>query len=340
MQESDMADHGYDPTKDPHLATWRERSQMGIRRMLCPGCGRPGYKPYIHPDGQIVAEQCGRCDHESSCGYHVSPKEWFKDHPVGTEHYNPSYVPPPPPPAVIIPPVMAHRFHCLRQGAPRNPLLRYWANLFASVGEGRKELTKLYTDRLKKALKAFNVGTMDGGYTVWWIIDEEGKIRSGKAMKYKADGHRDKEDQRAFAWMHTMPEVKRVQKEGAEYVGCLFGLHQLTKELKEVQLVESEKTAVLMSVFRPDLTWMATMGLGNLNQYKLQPLIAKGVTITCHPDKDGYDKWRAQVEKIRKDCPQADISVSDYVEKAWMPGDSPHADILDMMERDWLIMYS
>ena len=64
------------------------------------------------------------------------------------------------------------------------------------------------------------------------------------------------------------------------------------------------------------------------------------VTITCHPDKDGYDKWRAQVEKIRKDCPQADISVSDYVEKAWMPGDSPHADILDMMERDWLIMYS
>ena len=46
------------------------------------------------------------------------------------------------------------------------------------------------------------------------------------------------------------------------------------------------------------------------------------------------------MEKIRKDCPQVDISVSDYVEKAWMPGDSPHADILDMMERDWLIMYS
>jgi hypothetical protein len=286
-----------------------------------------------------VAEQCGRCDHESSCGYHVSPKEWFKDHPVGTEHYNPSYVPPPPPPAVVIAPVMAHRHYCLRQSAPRNPLLRYWADLFASAAKASDQAAKLYIERLKAALRRFNVGTMSGGYTIWWIVDEEGSIRSGKAMKYKADGHRDKEDPRAFLWMHTMPEVKMMQKEGAEYVGCLFGLHQLTKELKEVQLVESEKTAVLMSVFRPDLTWMATMGLGNLNQYKLQPLIARGVTIVCHPDMDGYDKWLAQVEKIRKDCPQADISVSDYVKKAWMPGDSPHSDVLDMMERDWTIIY-
>lgn len=88
------------------------------------------------------------------------------------------------------------------------------------------------------------------------------------------------------------------------------------------------------------MTWMATMGMGNLNQYKLQPLIEKGVTIVCHPDKDGYNKWREQVEKIRKDLPRVDISVSDYTEKAWMPGDSPRADILDMMERDFQLLYN
>lgn len=328
-----------DPTKDPHLATWQERRQLSIKNMRCPQCGKVGYKPYIHPDGQIVAEACGRCDHESSCGYHVPPREWLKEHPVGDEHYNPQYVPPPPPPAVKINPVWAQSMFCMRPGAGKNPLLRYWVDFLRRVNDGYKDVAEQYVKKLTKALRRFLVGTMPGGYTVWWIMDERGEIRSGKAMKYKSDGHRDKQAQHSFLWVHTMPEVRAVQPEGAEYVGCLFGLHQLKDKPEEVHIVESEKTAVLMSVFKPEITWMATMGLGNLNEYRLLPLIERGVRIVCHPDYDGYDKWTAQVAKLRKNCPKAEVEVSNYIIMSWMPGDSQQADILDLMERDYQLLY-
>lgn len=328
----------YDPTKDPHLATWRERSELSIRNMRCPQCRQKGYKPYIHPDGQIVAEECGRCDHESSCGYHVSPKEWFKEHPNNGEHYNPSYVPPPPPPAIRIDARWAQRFYCLNITAGRNPLLRYWVELFRNVRPEHKPIAIEYEERMRDVLKKFCVGTYQD-MTIWWITDEQGNIRSGKMMAYKPDGHRDKDNPQGFRWMHNMAEVKAVQAPNAEYVGCLFGLHQLTKHTKEVHIVESEKTAVLMSVFKPSVTWMATMGLSNLNDYRLAPLLDKDITIVCHPDYDGHDKWMEKVEAIKTEHPKAKISVSQYVKKAWMLGDPQNADILDIMERDYKLLY-
>lgn len=329
----------YDPTKDPHLATWRERGSMGIKHMRCPHCHQVGYKPYIHPDGTMVAEECGRCDHESSCGYHVTPKEWFKTHEQGKEHWNPNYVPPPPPPAIKVDTVWMQRLYCLRPGADRNPLLRYWVTLFRHVSEQYKEIGKEYEARFLDVLRMFCVGTMPGGLTVWWITDENGIIRSGKAMAYKPDGHRDKSNPRGFTWLHNMPEVKAMNPENAEYVGCLFGLHQLTKDTKEVHLVESEKTAVLMSVFKPTWTWMATMGLSNLSEYRLAPLIDRGIHIVCHPDYDGYATWEDKVERIRQECPKAHITCDPYIKKAWMLGDAPNADILDIMERDYKLLY-
>lgn len=330
----------YNPTKDPHLATWRERSQMGIRKMRCPECRRVGYKPYIHPDGQMVAEECGRCDHESSCGYHMTPREWFRTHPSGSEHWNPSYVPPPPPPAIEIPARCMYSLYCLRRNAPRNPLLRYWTTTFRKVEEQYCQLAEEYVSLMLDVLRRFCVGTMEGGYTVWWIVDETGKIRSGKAMRYKDDGHRDKSCATPFVWMHRLPELACHQPADAEYLGCLFGLHQLKAGTKEVHIVESEKTAVLMSVFKPAMTWMATMGLGNLNKYKLAPLIERGVRIVCHPDYDGSAKWADKVQAIRADCPEAKVEIDDYVSRAWMPGDSSTADLLDIMERDYKILYS
>ncbi len=329
----------YDPRKHPHLATWRERAQLGIKDMRCPHCHQKGYKPYIHPDGQIVAEACGRCDHESSCGYHLTPTEWFKDNPTGDKHYNPAYVPPPPPPAIRIDSLLVQRYFCLRQGAGPNPLLRYWIQTFRNVADKYKEVANEYEARFLDTLKRFCVGTMGDGLTVWWITDQDGVVRSGKAMAYKADGHRDKTARQGFSWLHNAPEVKAANPENAEYVGCLFGLHQLTRHTREVHIVESEKTAVLMSVFKPSMTWMATMGLGNLNEFRLAPLIEKGVRIVCHPDYDGFDRWKEQVEKIRRSTPSAIIEVNDYIRKAWMLGDSTNADILDMMERDYKLLY-
>ena len=51
-------------------------------RHTCPGCGRPRcFTLYVDPDGNPLHETVGRCDHESSCGYHRTPRQYFHDHP-------------------------------------------------------------------------------------------------------------------------------------------------------------------------------------------------------------------------------------------------------------------
>lgn len=338
----------YDTSKHPHLASWRERRQSPVLMALrCPACRRKGYKPYLWPDGTMISDECGRCDHESSCGYHVTPKEWFRLHPDGRDdqsiHSPATSKPlPPPPPRVRVPQTWAERFYCLNPGAGRNPLLRYWTEFFRQVAPGNRGVANMFLRRMHDALRAYMVGTLliDGtGYTIWWIVDETGEIRSGKAMRYKTDGHRDKECPRAFIWMHYLPEIRRDLPPRAEYVSCLFGLHRLTAETREVQLVESEKTAVLMTVFRPDLTWMATMGKSNLNAHALGPLIDRGIAIVCHPDTDGYEKWEERAREIRKECPRARIRVSRYVMYSRTNDDAENADILDLMEREYRHMY-
>ena len=51
-------------------------------RYTCPRCGRKKcFTLYVDEDGEPLHETVGRCDHESSCGYHYTPKQYFADHP-------------------------------------------------------------------------------------------------------------------------------------------------------------------------------------------------------------------------------------------------------------------
>ena len=52
-------------------------------RYECPNCGRKRcFSRYVDEQGEITfPEHVGRCDHESSCGYHYSPKDYFRDNP-------------------------------------------------------------------------------------------------------------------------------------------------------------------------------------------------------------------------------------------------------------------
>lgn len=38
--------------------------------------------PDMHLEtGEYVADDCGKCDHTASCGYHYPPRQYFHDHP-------------------------------------------------------------------------------------------------------------------------------------------------------------------------------------------------------------------------------------------------------------------
>jgi len=111
-----------------------------------------------------------------------------------------------------------------------------------------------------------------GDALIFWQINEKKQILNAKRIYYKADGHRDKK----------MPPM-------VEYPGnpqCLFGLHNLNgaDPDKPIAIVESEKSALIMSMVKPEYLWMACGSLNNFNEKFLQPLRHR--TIVGFPDVD------------------------------------------------------
>lgn len=90
----------------------------------------------------------------------------------------------------------------------------------------------------------------------------------------------------------------------------MFGLHLLDNETKRVGIVESEKTAVVLSLSLPNITWMATGSLLGFKEELLKPI--KNNDIVAFPDNGGYDKWKQQASKLNKEGYQ--IVVSDILE--------------------------
>jgi hypothetical protein len=76
-----------------------------------------------------------------------------------------------------------------------------------------------------------------------------------------------------------------------------------------VAIVVSEKTAIIASVFIPELIWLAAGSLNNVNAEKCSAL--KGRPVTLFPDLKGYEKWS---EKARELAKVASFSVSDLLE--------------------------
>jgi len=147
--------------------------------------------------------------------------------------------------------------------------------------------------------------------TIFWQIDEKEKIRGAKVMKYdKHTGKRIKEPYNHIGWLHSILKIKDFNLEQ-----CLFGLHQITSEPDKytIAIVESEKTAVIMSILMPEYVWMATGGKGNLNLERLQPLKNKDVIL--YPDKGCYTDWN----NIATNANGFMIKTSDILERADIP---------------------
>jgi hypothetical protein len=125
------------------------------------------------------------------------------------------------------------------------------------------------------------------GATVFWQIDATGKVRTGKIMLYDPiTGHRVKEPFNHINWAH-----KALKQFDFALNQCLFGEHLLRDKIKPVALVESEKTAIIASVYLPEFIWLAVGGKQNLNLNTLQAL--KGRNVVLFPDLNAFEKWAA-----------------------------------------------
>lgn len=267
----------------------------GSKKFFCPNCKKKRFVPYVVTGTNNIVDSAkyGRCDRISSCRYHLYPK-------LGKDDINSSrYVPPAPEEIKPLDFVSKDLMQATFNEFKSNVFFMWLVKLFG--------IEKAY-----QLQEAYNLGTAKGGGVIFWQQDREQNIRTGKVMYYNSNGKRNKD---RMSWF-----VHKKIKDDFNYRQCFFGLH-LVDGKKPVALVESEKTALLMSVFEPEYTWIASGGSEMLNDERLLELPRLDKVFA---DNGQYEKWE---RKTRIFNPEMDISVDEAVENGILKeGD----DILDL----------
>lgn len=59
-----------------------QKCRLGSK-IACPCCERPRcFVRYVDEEGIVsFPNEVGKCDHEISCGYHYTPRDFFRDNP-------------------------------------------------------------------------------------------------------------------------------------------------------------------------------------------------------------------------------------------------------------------
>lgn len=269
-------------------------------RYRCPICQQKDKTFSLYIDTETtehIHPTVGRCNRESSCGHHYTPKQYFQDNNISFDITQPKAsklksVTPQSTPVSLIP---ISAFKASLKGNETNHFVKFLIDLF-----GVEITNELISTYFIATSKHWN------GATVFWQIDTKGKVRTGKIMLYSTiTGKRVKEPFNHIHWVH-----KALKQPEFELKQCLFGEHLLIDKIKPVALVESEKTAIIASVYLPQFIWLAVGSLTNLNAEKCSVL--KGRTVTLFPDLEGFDKWNNKAKQLSH---LAKFTVSDLLER-------------------------
>ena len=259
------------------------------KKFVCPKCNKRTFVKYIQTErGNYLNDTFGRCDRETSCGYHSPPKGDFKN------SVEVVYIPPP-----------ETSFHDL--------------NLVSQSGRNFKQnnfvqfLKTLFTEvEVKEAILKYSLGTSKYWYgaTIFWQIDNNEKVRHGKIMLYHSETGKRVKDQNGKGYINSVQSILKLKDFNLNQ--CLFGLHLINEtNQKTIALVESEKTAVIMSIFKPQYTWLATGSKSGLKYDFLIPI--KNYKIIVFPDKCEYSDWGKKAKELNKIG--FNIMVNDWLEK-------------------------
>jgi len=298
---------------------YRFSLERGSKKHSCPECKKKTFTKYIDNDGLIVfPEYLGKCDREQKCCYHYSPKDLYKDNPnffkdrnidySVRKNYTPRF-------NIPKPKIVNH----IPRSIMEQSLDKYEANNFVSY------LNSLFSENFTAVLiKRFHLGTSKKywqGANVFWQVDVKGNVRQAKVMLYNpVTGKRIKKDQKPekrfpkimFAGKSIL---RNLNVKDPNLKQCFFGEHQLSNNPnKIVALVESEKTAVLMSALNSDFIWLATGGKNGCKWSNLEiynPLLEHKVII--FPDLGCFEDWKKKADVLSK--VGAQIEVSDFLEK-------------------------
>jgi len=227
--------------------------------IICPNCKKKTLKPYINnATGLNAGDKYGRCERINSCTYDLRPKKDKNESWQKTE----------------IKPIEVKPIEFIDSEIVQKTFNNFKENVFFMY------LVKIFgRDKAFELQSTYNIGTARNGGTIFWQQDVNGLFRTGKVFYYQKNGRRNKYFGSWF--IHTKIRAD------FNFQQCFFGLH-LTNENKAVALCESEKTAIMMSVYEPDYIWVASGGSEMINLNRLVEL--KRLDIVC-PDNLQTEKW-------------------------------------------------
>lgn len=251
-------------TKQNYLYHFRNKPKI-----TCPNCGKSHkFCPLVDEHGQIIYDTAGvpygRCDREQNCGFLYLPNT----NKITTKQNTPMTAPKLKP-FVFAPRVIDFNYSI------QNNFIQWLGTLH------------LNTLDIYKQLKMYNVCTTGADTVIWWQVSIAGVIRAGKIMHYDSNGHRMKN--KNTTWAHKVAQFQQYMI-GEELQQCFFGEHLLLNDSRPVAIVESEKTALLMSIIETKYIWLAAGGSQMLKNEERNAVL-KGRAVCLFPDNGQFFAW-------------------------------------------------
>jgi len=270
-----------------------EKYKNKATRLTCPKCGRQHcLTRYIDvTTGLPVHDSVGRCDHVQSCGYDLTPYQFYKDNPWERDKSNRGQS------------STGNNFNQYMRMHQRTQYRNVSWNAVERFQDSPNSFTdwfgKLFEspqDAIKNAIGLYHLRTFVNERSgergvIFWQIDQNNDVRDGKIMYYQRDGHR----KQYMSWVSAEYRRWRLWNDDVETKKCFFGEHLLKFYSKSnVCLVESEKTAIICSTLFPQYIWLATCGCGQLKNETA--LVLRGRNVVVFPDTGEELKWRIVLE--------------------------------------------
>jgi hypothetical protein len=253
-------------------------------RHICPQCEKKELTLYIDSEtGNYIHPTVGRCNRESNCGYHYTPKQYFQDNKIQTYNYKVQT----PLPVKTIPSLVKADY--IPFTAFKASLKNYENNHFITF-----LISKFGNQTTEELIAKYYIGTSKHWHcsTVFYQIDLSGSIRTAKIILYNpVSGKRVKEPYDHVNWLHSILKLQDFNLSQ-----CLFGEHLLKDKTKPIAIVESEKSAIISSVYFPDFIWLATGG-----KNKMKPELFKNLQnrkVIFFPDLKAFDLWSAKAKEL------------------------------------------
>lgn len=159
----------------------------------------------------------------------------------------------------------------------------------------------------QEILKDYMLGTSkrNDAAVIFPHIDNYGNIISLKIMQYnKFTGKRE------GVIYYDNPEER--------YPICFFGLHLINQCKRPIAIVESEKTACLMSYFNPNYLWLACGGSNGIRSDKFKAIKYRDVHL--FPDNGKFTEWAEKLLELEDSHPTINFEISKECEIWYQEG--------------------